>query len=160
MKICEICVRWLAFASRRGIGLGEGVVGDCDLLEIDLLLAIDGLLLTDEDVLELEGTLVLQRTAGELLTLGVLRTETQVDALDDHIGPQADGGLDIIGAFALDGGTEGAQAVELHRLALEDELLHTADDVLEHQHEHVVGGELAVLGEVLGKALERHGLTR
>ena len=135
----------LAFASGRGFGLGEGVVGDGDLLEVDLLLALDGLLLTDEHILELEGALALQRAAGELLTLGVLGTETQVDTLDDHIGTQADGGLHVVGALALDGGTEGTQTVELHRLALQDEFLQTTHDVLEHQHEHVVGGELAVL---------------
>ena len=101
----------VSLPTRRGFGLGEGVVGDCDLLEVDLLLAIDGLLLADEDILEFEGALALQRTAGELLTLGVLGTETQVDTFDNHVGPQADGRLDVVGALALDGGTEGAQAV-------------------------------------------------
>ena len=112
-----------------------------------------------EDILEFEGALALQRTAGELLTLGVLRTETQVDTLNDHIGSQTDSRLHVVGALALDGGTEGPQAVELHRLVLQDEFLQTAHDVLEHQHEYIIAGQLAVLGEVLGETLERHGLT-
>ena len=144
---------------RGGLGLGEGIVTDSDLLEVDLLLAIDGLLLTDEDVLKLEDAGFLQGTTGELLTLSVLRAETQVDTLDNHVGSLADSQLDLVGALALDGGAEGAQAVELHRLTLKDEFLHTAHNVLEYQHEHVVGGELAVLREVLGEALERHGFA-
>ena len=93
----------LAFATGSRGGLGESVVTDCDLLEVDLLLAIDGLLLADQHVLELEDTGLLQGTAGELLALGVLRAETQVDALDDGIGALADGDFDLGRALTLDG---------------------------------------------------------
>ena len=45
-----------AFASGRiGLSLRKGIVLDGDLLIVDLLLALDGLLLTDEHILELEG---------------------------------------------------------------------------------------------------------
>ena len=67
-----------------GISLGDGdTVGrDGNLLLITLLLAGDHLLDRLHDVAPLEDTVVLEGLRGELLTLGVLGLEVDLDAVD------------------------------------------------------------------------------
>ena len=111
--------------------------------------------------MQLEDAEFLEGARGELLALRTLGTEIQVYAGDDGGRAQLLGLGDALHTALdrLDRGVEGAQSVELHGLSLRGELLHARDDVLEHQHEHVVGGQLAVLAEVAGEALERQRLA-
>ena len=83
-------------------------------------------------------------------------SEAQVDALDVLVDARQGLG-DGVCADALDRWVERAQTVEFHGLSLGDELLRAVHDVLEHQHQHLVGGQLSVLGQVSGEALQRQG---
>ena len=84
---------------------GHSPAGKRDLLLVRHLLAIDGLLLRLTDVDPLERTLLLQRTAGQLLTLRVLGDESQVYAsdqiLETGIERRLDGALSSL-AITLD----------------------------------------------------------
>ena len=141
------------------MGDGDAVGGDRRLLLVALHLAGDRLLDRLHDIAPLEDAVLLQRLRRQLLTLRVLGLEVQVDAVD-HRGGTAGDGLGDVGLAELltvDGGREGAKAVELHRLALGDELLHTVDHLLDHQLAHLLGGDLAVLGHVTAEALQVDG---
>ena len=131
--------------------------GDRNLLLIRALLAVDGLLLRLDHVGGLKGTLVLQRTRGQLLALRVLGGKAQVytrnQILDAHIERLLHGVLRLL-AIALDAGRERSEAVELHGLTLRHHLLQTADDVLQHEHRHGVIHELAMLSQVTGETLQ------
>ena len=81
-------------------------------------------------------------------------------AVDHGSGTAGDGVGDVGLAelAAIDRGIERAEAVDLHGLALGDELLETLDHLLDHQLTHLVAGNLAVLGHVPAETLQVDGL--
>ena len=133
------------------------------LLLVRTLLAIDGLALRAHHVGRLKRTLLLQCSAGQLLTLGVLGGESQVytgyQVVETNVQSRLHGLLSL-GAIALDGGRECAEAVQLHRLTLDNHLLQTAHDVLQHEHCHRIIYQLAMLTQVLGETLQVERILR
>ena len=83
------------------VGLRSQDVGDRGLLLETTLLAVDRTDLTLDDVTVLEDALLLEGSAGELLALGVLGNEVDLDAVDHGIGTGCHGRLDVVLALLL-----------------------------------------------------------
>ena len=141
------------------VGCGCRQVRDRRLLLHALLLAVDGANLALHDVAELEHTLFLECPAGEFLTLRVLRREVDLDAVDHRIGSGLHCLRQAVLALLLTvhGGIERTQSVELHGLTLREQLGHAIDHLTQYQHTHLVVGNLAVTGHVLGESLQVKG---
>ena len=136
--------------------LGCEDVAQRGLLLESLLLAPHRALLALHEIPELEDALLLEGAAGEFLALGVLGVEVDLDAVDHRLGACLHGLRDAVLALLLPvhTGAERAESVELHGLTLREQFGHTLDHLPEHQHAHLVVGDLAVRGHVLGEAFQ------
>ena len=123
------------------------------------LLAIDGLVVHLDVVVHLEDGLLQQHLLGQLVgfVARALGAEVDADALDVHVRAVF---LDRVRARALDAGAERAQSLELDGNAFEQQVAHAVDDVLEHQYQHLIRGQLAVFTQVTGKALQVQSVAR
>ena len=84
---------------------GGRIGGDGNLLLILYLLAVNGLLLRADHVGTLEGALLLQGSAGQRITLGVLRGKTQMHTGNQVVETYVETSLyrvHHLGAIALD----------------------------------------------------------
>ncbi len=108
-----------------------------------------------------QGALVLEAARGDVVITGALGTEADVDGL--HIGlcvplagEQVGLGDTVLGR--LHGGDEGAQTVDLHGVALGEELGDTARHLGEHTLDDVAAIDTVVAGHVITEASQGDGL--
>ncbi len=108
-----------------------------------------------------EGALRLEVARGDVVVTDALGTEADVDGLHVEVRVPLASHQVGQGDAALDGlyrGDEGAQSVNLHRVALGDELDDTAGHLRQHAIDDVTAIDRVVLGHVVAEAAEGDGL--
>jgi len=123
-------------------------------------LAVDGDLLGVDDIAELQGAGVLEGWAAEVVELGGVGQEADVDGLHHVVWAEAHHFGDAAHAGALHhlcGGIEGAESFELHRHALCHQLGQVVDNLLQHALDDVALVDGAMRDHVVAEAAQREG---
>ena len=140
--------------------LGDPVRQRCHALTVDIGI-LRGAGAANHDLLLYtvggQGALALEHTRGDVLVACAFGQESDVDASDVGAGvPLACDELVLRDAVlrGLHGGHERAEAVDLHGVALREELDDTARHLLEHAADYVVAVDGVVVGHVFRQTVE------
>ena len=124
-------------------------------------LALDGNLLGVYNVAELQCAGVLEGRAAQIVQLGAVRQEADVDSLHHIIGVQPLHSRNVLYGSALGHlgrGIESAQRAQLHRYALCQQLGQADNNLVQHALYDVARVKTVVLCHVLGKTAQRERL--
>ena len=136
--------------------LVELVVRQGEELTHHLLLVADGDVALRPDTGQLKRTLVTELAGSQLLALGVLRDETDVDALhvDIHVVR-----LHIVGTRRFHVGRERAEAVPFHTLTRGEQLGHHRGQTVDDTLDDVAAIDRLVESHTLDQTSQRQGVT-
>ena len=136
--------------------LVELVVLHGEELADHLLLVVDGDVALRPDTGQLKRTLVTELAGGQLLALGVLRDETDVDALhvDIHVVL-----FHLVRTRRFHVGRERAEAVPFHTLTRGEQLGHHRGQTVDDAFNDVAAVDRLVEGHALDQTSQRQGVA-